>query len=150
MIELRALTSSDLAACVDIHKVSFEKGWDAEALGEYIAPDAIAYGAHEAGALLGFIVMGIVTDQTDIITIAVIPQARGRGIGRKLVKAAEIEAAARGAEIIFLEVAEDNDDAIALYKHAGYRSIGKRQNYYRRAGGRVNAVTMRKDLIGTP
>ena len=145
-ITLSPLSPKQAADCAAIHAVSFETGWDAAAISAYITPKAAAFGAFEAGKMAGFILMGALTDQTDIITLAVSPSARGRGIAKQLVRAAEAEAAARGAEIIFLEVAEDNAAAIALYKGAGYRAIGKRKNYYRREGGRVSALTMRKDL----
>ena len=145
-VELRPLTKADLPACAAIHTQSFETGWNAQTLSEYFPPQGLAYGALEGDKLMGFILMGAVSDQADIITIAVLPELRGRGIGKRLVARAEQEAAALGADLIFLEVAEDNDHAIALYKGAGYQPIGKRKNYYRRAAGRVSAVTMRKDL----
>lgn len=143
---IRPLTESDLKIAVAIHAASFEVGWDADAFRNYLAPTHIAIGCFDEGALSGFILLGACTDQTDIITIAVNPAARGKGLGRTLVEAAETEAGARGAELIFLEVAEDNAAAIALYKACGYVPIGKRKNYYRRAGGRVSALTMRKTL----
>ena len=145
-IELRPLTNSELPAAAAIHCQSFETGWNEAALKEYFSPKGLAIGAFNGGTLLGFILLSTITDQTDIITIAVSPERRGYGIGRQLVAAAEQEAAAQGAELIFLEVAEDNDAAIALYKGAAYRPIGKRKNYYRRANGRVTALTMRKNL----
>ena len=58
----------------------------------------------------------------------------------------EVQAKARGVEIVFLEVAQDNTAALALYKTTGYDAIGMRKNYYKRAGGRVSAVTLRKQL----
>lgn len=146
MIDIRALTETDAASCAAIHAQSFETGWNAAEIKTYIGSAATALGAYDKNALLGFILMGAVTDQTDIITIAVSPATRGKGIGRKLVRAAEIAAAARGAEIVFLEVAEDNAAAIVLYKGAGYQPIGKRKNYYRRKGGRVSAITMSKKM----
>ena len=143
---IRPLTEADLQAAADIHTASFEAGWNADAFRNHLALAHIALGHFDEGALSGFIVLGACTDQTDIITIAVNPAARGKGLGRGLVEAAETEAGARGAELIFLEVAEDNAAAIALYKSCGYVPIGKRKNYYRRAGGRVSALTMRKTL----
>ena len=145
-MSIRPLTEADLTAAAAIHAASFEAGWTADAFRDSLAPPHIALGCFEKGALLGFILLGACTDQTDIITIAVNPAVRGKGLGRTLVEAAETEARARGAELIFLEVAQDNTAALALYKSCGYVPIGTRKNYYRRQGGRVSAVTMRKDL----
>jgi len=151
MIEIRALSQNDAPACAAIHAQSFEAGWDASSFEEYINPKNVALGAYDVntdgvGTLIGFILMGAVTDQTDIITIAITPAARRRGIARQLVTAAESRAMARGAALIFLEAAEDNESAIALYRSCGYIPIGSRKNYYRRAGGRVSALTMQKRL----
>ncbi len=157
---ITTLSGADIDAAVDIHKNSFDTGWDKDSLGEYITskfmwpkligPKYIVLGYFEDAALIGFIVLGPVrdgvTDQTDIITLAVAPKQRGKSVGRKLLDAAEERAKARGVEIIFLEVAQDNTAALALYKSAGYDAIGTRKNYYKRAGGRVSAVTFRKQL----
>ena len=51
-----------------------------------------------------------------------------------------------GVSVLFLEVAEDNAAAKALYDRCGFTPIGKRPAYYRREGGRVAALTFRKDL----
>ena len=145
---IRALSEADLDVASAIHKMSFETGWDAATLGEYLTPKSVALGLFEGVVLQGFILLGAVSDQTDMITLAVNPDFRGRGAGRQLVKAAEKDAASRGAELIFLEVAEDNVAATALYRSCRYVPIGMRKNYYKRKGGRVSALTMR-NYLGT-
>jgi len=47
---------------------------------------------------------------------------------------------------MFLEVAEDNEAAIHLYRSLGFQPIGRRPAYYRRADGRVAAITFSKKL----
>ncbi len=145
-MKIRDLTETDLSLAAEIHAASFETSWDAEALGAFLSPTAICLGVEDDGALQGFILLGPCTDQTDIITLAVAPERRGQRLGKHLVTAAQDAAKARGVEIIFLEVAQDNDAAIALYRSLGYVPIGTRKNYYKRAGGRVDALTFRKDL----
>jgi ribosomal-protein-alanine N-acetyltransferase len=54
------------------------------------------------------------------------------------------EAVRRGAREVFLEVRVDNDGARALYASEGFAELGRRRGYY--DGGRVDAVTMRKQL----
>ena len=89
---ITALNKTDIDAAVDIHKNSFDTGWDSDSLGEYIAPEYITLGYFEDAALIGFIMLGPVrgetADQTDIITLAVAPQQRGKSVGRKLLDAA--------------------------------------------------------------
>ncbi len=56
-------------------------------------------------------------------------------------------ARAEGATEAFLEVAVDNDGAIALYEGLGFRRAGLRKSYYDRgAAGCVDALVMRLDL----
>lgn len=145
-VKIQALRDADLPAAAKIHAECFPAPWQEAALAEYLTPENIALGAFTKAALRGFILLSPCTDQTDIITLAVSPAARRKHLGRALVEAAEDHARGKGAALIFLEVAEDNIAAAALYKSCGYTGIGRRKNYYRRAGGRVNALTMRKDL----
>jgi ribosomal-protein-alanine N-acetyltransferase len=58
-----------------------------------------------------------------------------------------MEAARRGARRIYLEVAEDNAAARALYAAEGFEPIGRRRGYYaRREGPAVDAITMRREV----
>jgi ribosomal-protein-alanine N-acetyltransferase len=73
--------------------------------------------------------------------------ARRRGVGRALLAVALPAARELGANEAFLEVAVDNDGAIALYDAAGFRKTGLRKAYYdRRPIGFTDALVMRLDL----
>lgn len=63
-------------------------------------------------------------------SIAVAPDEAGKGLGRMLLEAAEAMAARRGAQIMRLEVREDNQGAIALYERQRYRRFGRYEDYY--------------------
>ncbi len=78
----------------------------------------------------GFALTRTVLDDAEILTIAVLPGARQRGVGSAIL--AELEATARQRKVarIFLEVAEDNLGALALYYGNGYRETGRRSGYY--------------------
>lgn len=95
---------------------------------------------------LGFVLARAAAEDGEILSIGVHPDARGGGHGRRLVAAAERTAAALGATVLFLEVAEDNTPARALYKACGFDAVGRRPNYYRRADGRVAALILRREL----
>jgi ribosomal-protein-alanine N-acetyltransferase len=58
-------------------------------------------------------------------------------------------AARHGAEAVFLEVAEDNAAAIALYANNKFVEVGRRPGYYSRKDGRVTALVMRRDVTAT-
>ena len=91
----------------------------------------------------GFILIRVVADEAEILTLAVRPAARREGLGARLVEAAVVRAAARGAERMFLEVAEDNVAARALYARTGFVEAGRRRGYYARAdGSREDALVL--------
>ncbi|MDP9097265.1 MAG: GNAT family N-acetyltransferase [Pseudomonadota bacterium] len=88
----------------------------------------------------GFILARSVADEAEILTLAVDPAAQRGGIGRALLTHAVDAAASRGAGAMFLEVAETNEAARALYAACGFREVGRRQRYY--AGG-IDALVLR-------
>jgi ribosomal-protein-alanine N-acetyltransferase len=77
-------------------------------------------------------------DEAEILNLAVDPVFRRRGIASALLCA--VSAQAQGT--IYLEVAEPNISAIALYKKHGWEHAGIRAGYYNH--GLVNAVVMKK------
>ncbi len=95
-------------------------------------------------ALLGWVFFFFFWETSEIFTVGVVPHARRRGIARALVADLLAEARRRGADEAFLEVRVDNPAARTLYATEGFAEIGVRRGYY--DGGRVDAVTMRKEL----
>ncbi len=95
----------------------------------------------------GFALGQLIAGEVELLTIAVKPEAQGRGFGRLLLEHFHTEALSRGAEVAFLEVAEDNISARSLYMKAGYSESGRRKGYYKRSDSRVvDAVMMRRTL----
>ena len=95
----------------------------------------------------GFILMRAVADEAEILTLAVRPAARRGGQGGRLVGEGVLEAAARGAVRVFLEVAADNAAARALYARAGFVEAGRRPGYYAGPGGaRRDALLLVRNL----
>lgn len=105
---------------------------------------------HEAGDRLapaGFALYRVAADEAELLTVSVVPASRRAGLGRALVGAAEAGARAAGARRMFLEVAEGNRPARALYAGAGYREVGRRRGYYLRPDGRGDdALILEKAL----
>lgn len=92
---------------------------------------------------VGFVMARVAAEDGEIIAIGVLPQVRSGGVGRRLVAAARDGARELGATALFLEVAEDNDAARALYKSCGFFPVGRRPGYYKRPEGRVAALVLR-------
>ncbi len=97
----------------------------------------------EDGAVAGSVMILLENGQSRILSIGVHPDRRRRGIGGRLLAAAERVSVERGATVARLEVSTRNDAAIAMYKGRGYRSEGVLLGYY--ATGE-DAFSMRKPL----
>ena len=139
----------DADALATLHTAAFDAPWDtpwdAVALrGLLLAPGALALRAGDDG----FVLVRRVLDEAEVLTVAVRPAARGRGLGRALLEAAQLAAAEAGAAVLHLEVAADNAPALALYARAGFTPTGRRRGYYPRGGGApaVDALLMSRRL----
>jgi len=83
----------------------------------------------------------------NIETIDVDPSFKNRGIGLKLLKAAEVEMKRRGMRWSQLEVSEGNEVALKVYKNAGYTFKERLEGYYKfKHNGTRNAIRMVKEL----
>ena len=135
---------------------SMEPSWSAAAVASYFeAPGSFAFlaatiepGHEKITQPLGFVLCRQAGDSCDIAAMSVAPSVRRRGIGRALIEAACAEAAKRGVREVFLEVAESNAPARALYVAQHFREVAKRAGYYANAGAdrAEDAVVMRRDL----
>lgn len=137
------MTASDPAALAALHAQAFAAPWSAGEFAELMSqPGVVAIAESD-----GFVLIRIVLDEAEILTLAVLPKARRLGLGRRLVEEAAVAATKGGAARLFLEVAEDNAPARALYDRAGFSQIGRRKAYYAAAdGSRTDAVVMSRDL----
>lgn len=85
-----------------------------------------------------FLIGRVIVDESELLTLAVAPESRRKGIARRLVAGYLDLARERGAANAYLEVAEDNLPALQLYLATGWRQTGKRPRYY----GPVSALIM--------
>jgi ribosomal-protein-alanine N-acetyltransferase len=86
-------------------------------------------------------------DEAEIITVAIAPEARGKGHARPLLARHLDELSRRGVARVHLEVEEENAPAIALYRRLRFQDTGRREGYYQKADGtKASALTMALDL----
>ncbi|NIJ42190.1 ribosomal-protein-alanine N-acetyltransferase [Parvibaculum indicum] len=149
MADIRPVEAGEIPALAALHSRAFDEAWDAASFARLLAmPGAFALLAHVEDAPSGFVLVRFGGGEAEIITIAVDPDYRRQGLGRALMNRAGAEALARGAEAVFLEVAEDNVAAIALYERLGFAAVGRRPAYYDRPGGKIAAISMKLELSG--
>ncbi len=135
---LRPLAPGDAPALAALHAVSFERGWSEGDFAILMAAGAWGFAATGAAGIEGFVLVQGEQDP-EIITVAVGPDRRRRGLGRALVVTAADAAWRAGAARLVLEVAIDNVGAEALYLSLGFAPVGLRRGYYERAHGRLDA-----------
>lgn len=70
------------------------------------------------------------SDIARLYSIAVAEGARGRGLGERLLQAAEAVSRRHGSRRMRLEVRQDNDAAMRLYERRGYRRFGAYRGFY--------------------
>lgn len=148
---LRPVAPFDIAVLAELHARSFDPAWGAGEIASLLAsPGSFGLIALRADAPIGFLLGRAVAGEAEILSLGVLPEERRRGTGRALVEAAVARAATAGATRLFLEVAEDNEAARALYGAAGFRRVGRRIGYYRRAGGPISAFILECRLPSAP
>ena len=131
-IKLSPSCADDLDGIARIERESFSDPWSRESIARLIGSDAaLCLTAKAGGEVAGYAFMYVVGDESELLNIAVAPDARRRGIARAMMREALTGAAALGAVVTYLEVRASNDPAAALYSSLGFERIGSRKNYYR-------------------
>ncbi|MCU0802908.1 MAG: GNAT family N-acetyltransferase [Rhodobacteraceae bacterium] len=139
------MTPADMAA---LHALCFTHPapWS-EASFAAFAADPLCFTLTEADSLL---IGRVAAGEAELLTLAVAPQNRRRGLGARLVSRFVYQARLRAADHAFLEVAANNTPAITLYTAAGFAPTGLRRGYYRTPGRPpVDAVLMAR-VLGPP
>ena len=145
---------ADLLAAM--HRQCFEETWSAAAIvevlsmpGSFALIAAVIDDANETP--VGFTLARIMGEDSELLTLCVLPAYRRRAIAATLLDDVRARARAAGARRLFLEVAETNDAARALYAGRGFTASRRRPDYYR-APNRVPvaALELRCDLSASP
>lgn len=106
-------------------------------------PETASVVAARAGRLAGFALMDFGEDSAHLVLLAVRPDCRRAGVGRRLLGWLEDSALTAGAGRIFLELREGNLAGAAFYRALGYREFERVPRYY---CARETAVRMARDL----
>lgn len=138
------MTPEQATAAAALHAAAFAgigRAWSAEEIRDLVRRPGALWRLEADAMLIGHAAAG----EAELLTLATRPGARRRGAARRLLSAFLAEAGAAGAQAAFLEVAEDNAPARALYRAAGFQEVGRRPAYYRRPdGGRQDALVLRR------
>ncbi len=133
------------AKLAELHRRCFTKTrpWNEDEFASLLASKFVFLVSMEHGFALGRSIAG----ETELLTIAIDPNARKRGFGMRLLHQFETKCVQNGCSIVVLEVAEDNHAAIRLYQKSGYRESARRPAYYQMLNGeKIDAILMQKVL----
>jgi ribosomal-protein-alanine N-acetyltransferase len=138
----------DAPRLAQLHAASFHRGWGEGEFEDMLSQrNTLVHRLRLRSKFIGFAVSRIAADEAEILSIAIASGHRGRGLSRQLLVTHLGHLAGRGVRTVFLEVEENNLPARRLYDRAGFAVAGRRERYYREAGGeQLNALVMRRDL----
>ncbi len=144
--KLRDLAAADLDGVTEIERDTFADPWSRNSFAGLLRQSHIfAIAADDgAGRLVGYAICSRAADEGEILNIAVAAKARGKGLGRQLLDGLLRHMREGGATRAYLEVRRSNEAAIALYRAAGFESLGVRPAYYSQP--REDALTMALQL----
>lgn len=131
--ELRPMEEAHLPAVADLEVAAFADPWSERTLAEELALTDRRYvvAIGDDGVLAGYGGLMLVGEDAHVLTIAVDPRLRRRGLGTRLMSRLVDEAIAAGARHLTLEVRVSNEAARSLYRKFGFEPVGVRRRYYR-------------------
>ena len=147
----------DHRSVAELHDQSFARGWSQSEIAKLaLQPNVTMLVARAVGdpdgPLLGMNIARHTKDEAEILSIAVNPKARRRGLGDALMREMILRLRADRIGALLLEVDGSNVAATHLYRKLGFEKVGNRLGYYRNKSEdgttqRSNALVMRLDLV---
>ena len=142
---IEQMNSRHVPMVAQLETVCFHDPWSEESVRSELGNDlSLWLVAMEEDRLLGYVGSQTVLSWTDMMNVAVAPEARRRGVGEALIRRLMVMLRERNCECLTLEVRASNAGAIALYDKLGFTEVGRRKNYYRNP--REDALILRVEL----
>lgn len=144
MIEIIQMDEAWTGRVAELEKVCFSTPWSEQSIAQELHnPLSLWLLAVEGESLAGYVGSQTVMGETDMMNLAVAPQRRRQGIGRRLVEELTARLARMGSRSLTLEVRASNAPARALYEAMGFAQTGLRRGYYR--SPREDGLILRKE-----
>jgi ribosomal-protein-alanine N-acetyltransferase len=139
----------DADAVAKLHAASFYRGWPRQDIEAYLLdPDTPTLVACDARhKVVGFAMLRLLGDDAELMTIAIEPKFRSKGVATALMRACFEDLLMTPSKRMILEVAADNPAAIKLYTRLGFTKLSERKGYYARPDGQpATALVMARTL----
>ncbi|MGB1953644.1 MAG: GNAT family N-acetyltransferase [Candidatus Puniceispirillum sp.] len=150
------LETDHIDAVAKLEAALFERPFTAMSLASLFAGKAFAgyaliddraeAGTADSGHILSYILLSQVPDEAEILSLGTRHTHQVKGYGRQLLTASCAALAQAGIGHLYLDVAESNVAARALYGGCGFVETGRRAAYYGVAPHRQDAIIMSKAL----
>lgn len=135
---------ADATAIAALHGVSFRRGWsEDEILRLLLERNVVTERMTAGGKLIGFMMSRLAAGEAEILSVAIAPAWRGRGLSRQLLDLHLRRLAGLGIRAVYLEVGEDNAPACRLYRRTGFKEVARRHGYY---DDGATALVLRRDF----
>jgi ribosomal-protein-alanine N-acetyltransferase len=143
---VRPAAAADLPRLAELEAAGFAEPWSPEMLAaELTHPGSVVLvaGGDDGRAPSGYACFRVGAGEAELLRVAVVPEARGRGVARQLLAAGFERLRAAGVTTCFLEVRPANASALAVYHAVGFEPRGHRRAYYPDGS---DALVLRLDL----
>ena len=131
-VRIVPMNADHLDEVAELERICFSVPWSRNMLAEELDNllSAFLVALDDNDRVVGYAGLQVVLDEGYITNVAVRPECRRQGIAAKLLQVFLDFAKANKLAFLTLEVRASNYDAIALYGSRGFRSVGRRKNYY--------------------
>ena len=145
-VRIVPMNADHLDEVAELERICFSTPWSRNMLAEELDNmlSAFLVALDDTDRVVGYAGVQVILDEGYITNIAVRPECRRQGVAAKLLQVFLDFAKANKLSFLTLEVRASNYDAIALYGSRGFRSMGRRKNYYEHP--REDAIIMTREF----
>ena len=143
----RPMQLIDLPAVMAIENKAYDFPWTEGIFRDCLANQYLSTLYVFQQQIQAYTVSQYVVDECHLLNLCVRHDARGKGLGTRMVQYLMSQARQNDMGSIFLEVRESNKAAIHLYEKLGFNEIGLRRDYYPAANGREDALVLAHEII---
>ena len=145
-VRIVPMTADHLDEVAELERICFSAPWSRNMLAEELdnALSAFLVALDDEGKVVGYAGVQVILDEGYITNVAVRPEYRRRGVAAQLLEVYIAFAEGNRLAFLTLEVRASNQAAIVLYGRHGFRSAGRRRNYYEHP--REDAIIMTREF----
>ena len=138
---------TDLPEVMEIEEQSYEFPWTLGIFSDCLDNQYAAVVYLQNNRIVGYSVSQYIVDECHLLNLCVRQEARGQGLGEKMINYLTNQARQKDMGSIFLEVRVSNTPAIHLYDKLGFNEIGLRRDYYPDSNGREDALVLAYEIF---